>query len=79
MGRDSISKRLGVKVFGGQTVGKGEIIIRQRGTKFRPGKNAKKTADDSIISLKDGIVEFTTRKIKRFTGKLKAAKIVNVK
>lgn len=79
LGRDSISKRLGVKVFGGQTVGKGEIIIRQRGTKFRPGKNTKITGDDTIISLKDGIVEFTKRKVALFTGKLKERKIVSVK
>lgn len=79
LGRDSISKRLGIKVFGDQKVGKGEIIVRQRGTKFRAGKNTKRTADDSIIALKDGVVEFTSRKIKRFTGKLKKAKIVNVK
>lgn len=79
LGRDSISKRLGVKVFGGQKIGKGQIIIRQRGTKFLAGKNAKRTADDTIISLKDGVVEFTTKKVMAFTGKSKARKIVNVK
>ena len=79
LGRDSISKRLGVKVYGGQKIGKGEIIIRQRGTKFRPGKNTKRTADDTIISLIDGVVEFNTKKVTLFTGKMKSAKIVNVK
>lgn len=79
LGRDSISKRLGVKVYGDQKVKKGEIIIRQRGTKFRAGKNTKRTSDDSIIALKDGIVKFTQRKIFRFTGKLAKAKIISVK
>jgi large subunit ribosomal protein L27 len=79
LGRDSISKRLGVKVFGNQKVGKGEIIIRQRGAKFRAGKNTKKTGDDTIIALKNGVVYFVTKKIKKFTGKLEKAKFVNVK
>jgi len=79
LGRDSISKRLGVKVFGGQKVKKGEIIVRQRGTRFRAGKNVKRTGDDTLVALKDGVVEFITKKIIRFTGRLKKAKIVNVK
>lgn len=79
LGRDSISKRLGVKVFGGQTIGKGQIIIRQRGTKFLVGKNTKRTADDTIIALKDGVVVFSTKRVTAFTGKSKARKIVNVK
>ncbi len=79
LGRDSISKRLGVKVYGEQPVGKGEIIIRQRGTKFRPGKNVKRTGDDTLIALKDGLVEFVTKKVTKFTGKLEKVKFVNVK
>jgi len=79
LGRDSISKRLGVKVFGNQKVGKGEIIIRQRGAKFRAGKNAKKTSDDTIIALKDGVVQFVTKKVRKFTGKLEKVKFVNVR
>lgn len=78
LGRDSISKRLGVKVYGGQSVGKGEIIVRQRGTKFRAGKNAKLTGDDTIIALTDGVVKFIQRKIVKYTGKLEKAKFVNV-
>lgn len=78
LGRDSISKRLGVKIFGAQKVHAGEIIIRQRGTKFRPGKNVKRAEDDTLFALKDGFVKFTTKKIRLFTGKLKAKKIVSV-
>ena len=79
LGRDSISKRLGVKVFGGQKVQKGGIIIRQRGAKFRAGENTRRTADDTIISLKDGVVEFAKKKLARYTGKLKTTKFVSVK
>lgn len=79
LGRDSISKRLGVKVFGGQKIKAGEIIVRQRGTKFHPGKNVKRTADDTLISLKNGSVEFITQKKPKFTGKIAKTKIVNVK
>lgn len=78
LGRDSISKRLGVKKFGGESVKKGQIIIRQRGTKFRAGKNVKRAEDDTLFSLKDGVIKFTTRKIKNFTGKLASKKIVSV-
>jgi large subunit ribosomal protein L27 len=77
-GRDSKPKFLGVKRFGGQVVGKGEIIVRQRGTKFRPGKNTKRTNDDTIISLTDGTVKFITKKVTLFTGSLKKRTFVEV-
>ena len=57
-GRDSNAKRLGVKVFGGQTVRAGAIIVRQRGTRFRPGPGAGLGRDDTIFALRDGTVEF---------------------
>ena len=57
-GRDSVAKRLGVKAFGGQFVTAGSIIIRQRGTKWHPGNNVKRAADDSIFALIDGVVKF---------------------
>jgi len=78
LGRDSKPKYLGVKLFGGQKAKKGQILVRQRGTKFRPGDNTKLAADDTIISKKDGVVKFTQKKIKRFTGKVKTAKFVSV-
>jgi large subunit ribosomal protein L27 len=78
LGRDSISKRLGVKKFGGQIVKTGNIIIRQRGTKFRAGKNVAKGSDDTLFALADGVVKFTSRKIRKFTGKLQRAQFVSV-
>ena len=57
-GRDSVSKRLGVKKFGSQSVIAGNIIIRQRGTKFRPGKNVGLGRDYTIFALVDGTVRF---------------------
>ncbi len=57
-GRDSISKRLGVKRFAGQFVRAGSIIVRQRGTKFKPGKNVGLGRDYTIFALTDGVVSF---------------------
>jgi large subunit ribosomal protein L27 len=57
-GRDSQSKRLGVKIFGGQPVISGNIIIRQRGTVYHPGKNVGVGKDFSLYALADGVVEF---------------------
>ena len=57
-GRDSVSKRLGVKKFGSQTVVAGNIIVRQRGTKFLPGKNVGLGRDYTIFALVEGIVRF---------------------
>ncbi len=60
-GRDSESKRLGVKKFGGEFVRSGNIIMRQRGTKFHPGLNVKRGGDDTLFAVADGHVKFTTR------------------
>ncbi len=57
-GRDSNAQRLGVKRFGGQAVLAGNILIRQRGTKFHPGSNVGIGSDDTLFALKDGIVKF---------------------
>ncbi|ANH82061.1 50S ribosomal protein L27 [Niabella ginsenosidivorans] len=57
-GRDSESKRLGVKIFGGQPAVAGNIIIRQRGTVYHPGKNVGVGKDFTLFALSDGIVEF---------------------
>lgn len=61
-GRDSQSKRLGVKIFGGQAALAGNIIIRQRGTVYHPGKNVGVGKDFTIFALEDGIVEFKKSK-----------------
>ena len=63
-GRDSQSKRLGVKKYGGQTVKAGNIIVRQRGTKFHPGDNVGRGKDDTLFALTDGIVIFREGKRK---------------
>ena len=68
-GRDSNAQRLGVKAFGGSTITAGTIIVRQRGTKFHPGKNVGKGKDDTLFSLVDGTVEF---------GQMKGSKSVSV-
>ena len=77
-GRDSISKRLGVKLFDGQIAKAGNILIRQRGFKYRPGKNVGHGNDDTLFATADGYIKFTSRKIKRFTGQLKKRTFVNV-
>ncbi len=60
-GRDSISKRLGVKTYGGQHIHAGSIIIRQRGTKVKPGKNVGIGRDDTLFALVTGTVKFYER------------------
>ncbi len=62
-GRDSNSQRLGVKRYGGQLVKAGSIIVRQRGTKFRPGLNVSMGRDHTIFSLIAGYVKFTSTKV----------------
>lgn len=60
-GRDSISKRLGVKRFGGQAVRAGNILVRQRGTRFHAGENVSMGKDHTLFATVDGTVEFVTR------------------
>ncbi|HEY4562414.1 MAG TPA: 50S ribosomal protein L27 [Thermoanaerobaculia bacterium] len=60
-GRDSNSQHLGVKVFGGQQVTGGAIIVRQRGTKFFPGQNVGRGKDDTLFAKLDGVVKFQNR------------------
>lgn len=78
LGRDSQSKRLGVKLADGQRAKIGDIIIRQRGTKYHPGENVKKGKDDTLFAISKGTVKFKTKKQKKFNGKLVSNKIVNV-
>ncbi len=61
-GRESESKRLGVKIFGGQAAISGNIIVRQRGTKHRPGNNVGMGKDHTLFALVDGVVEFRKKK-----------------
>ncbi len=62
-GRDSNSQRLGIKVYGGETILAGGIIVRQRGTKYHPGRNVGRGKDDTLFALTDGIVAFRGRKV----------------
>jgi large subunit ribosomal protein L27 len=66
-GRDSQSKRLGVKIFGGQPAIAGNIILRQRGTEYHPGKNVGVGRDFTLFALTDGVVEFKKGRINRTT------------
>jgi len=61
-GRDSQSKRLGVKRFDGQTVSAGTILVRQRGTRIHPGENVGRGGDDTLFATADGVVKFGSRK-----------------
>lgn len=78
LGRESHSKRLGVKLFDGEKVKIGNIIIRQRGTKWLPGENVGIGSDDTLYALKTGTIKFITKKIKRFNGSKQIAKMVKV-
>jgi len=72
-GRESESKRLGVKLYGGQSAVAGNIIIRQRGTKFHPGKNVGIGRDHTLFALTDGFVEFRVREKRRVVSIVPAA------
>ena len=78
LGRDSQSKRLGVKLTDGQSVRAGGIIIRQRGIAVRPGKNVGRGKDDTLFALQDGTVRFGSKRIVSFTGARKKVVTVNV-
>jgi len=67
-GRDSNSKRLGVKAFGGQAVPAGSIIIRQRGTKIHPGEGVGKGGDDTLFATRTGVVGFHESRGRRFAS-----------
>lgn len=78
LGRDSASKRLGVKIYAGQPTKSGQIIVRQRGTKFMPGKNVKRGNDDTLYARVCGVVKFSKKKKMKFNGQLKQINIVDI-
>ncbi len=78
LGRDSVSKRLGVKIFGNQKVKTGEVIVRQKGTKYHPGQNVRMGGDSTLYALADGLVRFQNKKLAKFHGNLKSTRIVSV-
>ena len=77
-GRDSNAKRLGVKIFGGEAIKAGSIIVRQKGTKFHAGENVGVGADYTLFALKDGKVKFSEKRQKKFDGRVFRDTIVNV-
>lgn len=78
MGRDSQPQYLGVKIYGGQKAEPGNVIVRQRGTKFHPGKNVKRGEDDTLFAAAEGIVRFSKKKVRNFTGQLISRQFVHV-
>jgi len=67
--RDSVGQRLGVKLFGGQTVKTGQVIVRQVGMSKRAGKGTKLSRNFTIHATRDGVVKMTTRKVRTFSGR----------
>jgi large subunit ribosomal protein L27 len=78
LGRDSRAQRLGTKVHDGEFVRNGGIIVRQRGTKIRPGKNVNRGNDDTLYATCDGLAKFSRKKTIKFNGKLSLTKFVRV-
>lgn len=77
-GRDSKPKYLGVKLYEGQTAKTGNVLIRQRGTKFRAGTNVGIGSDHTLFALKNGIVKFFDKKVVKFTGQKVEKKFVSI-
>lgn len=78
MGRDSMSQRLGIKIYDGQKVKIGMIIVRQRGTHYLLGKNVRKGSDDTIYAIKDGVVKFSSKTKNLYNGSSRVARVVSV-
>lgn len=78
LGRDSESKRLGVKIYGGSPIKAGQIIVRQRGTYYLPGDNVKLGGDDTLFATSAGVVSFRRRPVKSFTGRTRVKQFVSV-
>jgi large subunit ribosomal protein L27 len=78
LGRDSRPKYLGVKLFAGQKAKPGMIIVRQRGTRFFPGKNVSRGADDTLYAKKAGIIKFKTKRKMSFDRSQRQVKVVSV-
>ena len=78
LGRDSISKRLGLKKNHGETVEPGQVIVRQRGTRYIPGANVVRGADDTLYALKTGMVNYSSKKKIKFDGSRRFMKVVSV-
>ncbi|MBI2582870.1 50S ribosomal protein L27 [Candidatus Azambacteria bacterium] len=78
LGRESESKRLGIKKTHGEWVGSGMVLVRQRGTKYLPGKNVRQGGDDTLYAARAGVVAFAAKRKRRFDGRRRGATVVNV-
>lgn len=78
LGRDSLPKYLGIKLFEGQKAKVGQVLVRQRGTRFLPGKNVARGNDDTLYALKEGTVHFQTKRKRKFDNSQRKVKIVNI-
>ncbi len=78
LGRDSRPKYLGVKLFAGEKAKVGQILIRQRGTKWLPGKNVRKGSDDTLYAIKEGNVSFKTARKLAFNNTQRFVKVISV-
>jgi large subunit ribosomal protein L27 len=76
--RDSQAQRLGVKLFGGQFVRSGGVLVRQRGTRMEPGTGVGVGMDHTLFATRDGLVKFSTKRIQKFTGTKVRRTIVSV-
>ncbi len=77
-GRDSRAKRLGVKLYAGQAVKAGNILVRQKGTKFQAGDNVGVGKDYTLFALKDGVVKFTEKAVKKYDGRIFKNRFVHI-
>jgi large subunit ribosomal protein L27 len=78
LGRDSASQRLGVKRFGSEIVRPGDIIVRQRGMLYRAGEGVRAGKDDTLFATASGAVNFSAKKVKLFTGKIRQRRFVSI-
>lgn len=77
-GRDSRAKRLGVKLYAGQAVRAGNILVRQKGAKFRAGDNVGIGKDFTLFALSDGVVKFTEKRMKKYDGRVFKRRLIHV-
>jgi large subunit ribosomal protein L27 len=78
LGRDSMAQRLGIKAYSGEKVKVGMVIVRQRGTKYLPGRNVKLGSDDTIYAMKDGVVKFVSKSKLLYNRTRRDVKVVSV-
>ena len=77
-GRDSRAKRLGIKLYAGQTVKAGNILVRQKGNKYHAGENVGIGKDFTLFALRDGVVKFTEKRIKKYDGRIFRNRLVHI-